>query len=146
VHALLEQIVWLKPGELPVFPHAEEGLQDLLRQMLVQPSLHRLFEKPAGWEVELLQEQPFEVVVEGKWISGQLDRLHLERDASGAVRAAHILDYKTDRAPDPERHRAQMMDYRLATARLFQLKPEQIRCTLLFVRAACAEEILPGRG
>ena len=133
VHELFEQIEWLAPGDLPAFPGADSAAARLVAAILQNPDPHRLFEKPAG-PVELYREQAFEAILNGRWLSGKIDRLHLERDASGTPLRARVLDYKTDQAPDPARHQSQMNDYRQAVALLFGLPPGQIACTLLFVR------------
>ena len=101
---------------------------------------HRLFERPAG-SVELLREQAFEAILGDKWLSGKIDRLHLERDDGGKPVRAHILDFKTDQTPNTQRHRPQMEDYRKAVSLLFGLPPAQIACTLLFVRSGVSAEL-----
>jgi hypothetical protein len=87
-----------------------------------------------------LREQAFEAILDGKWLSGKIDRLHLAHDPRGHPAAAHVLDFKTDQTPNADRHRPQMDDYRRAVAKLFALPPDKITCTLLFVRAGrCIE-------
>ena len=139
VHALFEQIGWLVPGASPQFAGADPADARLVAALLKNPRNRAFFEKPAG-DVELLREQAFEAILGGKWLSGKIDRLHLENDAAGMPIRARILDFKTDRAPNPARHRAQMEDYRQAVAKLFSIPPGQIACTLLFVRTGDAVE------
>lgn len=88
--------------------------------------------------MELLREQAFEAVLDGRWLSGKIDRLHLERGPDGRPTAAHLFDFKTDQTADAERHRPQMDDYRQAVARLFGLPPDRIAATLLFIRTGDA--------
>ena len=140
VHALFERIAWLAPGEIPEFPDAAPADVRLVANGLKNPRIHALFEKTAG-DVELLREQAFEAVLDGRWLSGKIDRLHLEKDAAGKAVRARVLDFKTDRAPNPERHRAQMDDYRQAVAKLFSLPPDRIACTLLFVRGGTVADV-----
>lgn len=137
VHDLFEQIEWLAPGDIPAFPDADSTAAQLVRQFLTPPANHAFLEKPAG-DIELLREQAFEAVLDGRWLSGKIDRLHLERNPAGKPVRAHIVDYKTDQTPDAGRHRPQMEDYRQAVARLFNLPPEHITATLLFVRTGDA--------
>jgi len=141
VHELFEQIEWLKPGEVPDFPEADPAAKELVTTFLAIPANHTFFEKPAEESVELLREQAFEAVLDGKWLSGMIDRLHLARKDDGTPGRAHIIDYKTDHSPDPERHRSQMEDYRQAVSLLFGLTPKSITCTLLFVRSGTAIDI-----
>lgn len=140
VHALFEQIEWLAPGESPTFAGAEPADARLVANGLKRPRAHACFEKPAG-NVELLREQGFEAMLAGKWLSGKIDRLQLEKDAAGRPVRARILDFKTDREPNPSRHRAQMDDYRQAVSMLFALPPDTIACTLLFVRTGDAIDL-----
>jgi hypothetical protein len=139
LHALCEQIEWLAPGEIPALPGAAPADRAQLVEFLGRPALHRLFERPDG-RVELLREQAFEVVLDGQWLSGKIDRLELERDADGRPIRARVFDFKTDQTPNVERHRPQMDDYRRAVARLFALAPAQVAGTLLFLRAGEARE------
>lgn len=140
VHALFEQIEWLAPGEIPAFPDADPKDRRFVANFLKDPQIHTFFERPAG-NIELLREQAFEAILGGKWLSGKIDRLQLEKDAHGQPVRAHILDYKTDQTPDPERHRLQMDDYRQAVAKLFALPLAQVACTLLFVRTGHAASL-----
>lgn len=140
IHALFEQIEWLAAGEGPQFRDADPADARLVADFLKNPRHHAFFERPAG-NTELLREQSFEAVLGGQWLSGKIDRLHLEKDAAGKPVRARILDFKTDRAPDAARHRPQMEDYRQAVARLFALSPERIAGTLLFVRTGDAVEV-----
>ena len=80
-------------------------------------------------------------MLDGHWLSGKIDRLQLEKDAAGNPVRARVLDFKSDRAPNPERHRAQMEDYRQAVAKLFALPPDRVACTLLFVRGGVVADV-----
>ena len=140
VHALFERIIWLAPGEIPAFPDVTAADVRLVASCLKNPHIHALFEKPAG-HIELLREQAFEAVLDGHWLSGKIDRLQLEKDAAGNPVRARVLDFKSDRAPNPERHRAQMEDYRQAVAKLFALPPDRVACTLLFVRGGVVADV-----
>ena len=137
VHELFEQIEWLAPGELPDFAGADPDAARLAAGFLQNPRCHSFLEKPDG-NVELLREQAFEAVLDGRWLSGKIDRLHLERGPDGRPTAAHLFDFKTDQTADAERHRPQMDDYRQAVARLFGLPPDRIAATLLFIRTGDA--------
>jgi ATP-dependent helicase/nuclease subunit A len=141
VHELFEQIEWLTLGEIPDFAEADPAAKELVCAFLAIPANHTFFEKAAEESPELLREQAFEAVLDGKWLSGMIDRLHLVREANGTPVRAHVIDYKTDHTPDPERHRPQMEDYRQAVSLLFGLPPQAVTCTLLFVRTGTAIDI-----
>ena len=134
VHALFEQLEWLASGQKPAFKDADPDARRLVEAALARPAVRALFAAPSG-PVELLREQAFEAVLGGKWLSGKIDRLVLEKDADGRPVRARIIDFKTDQTPAPARHAAQMADYRQAAGLLFGLPPGNITCTLLFVRS-----------
>ncbi len=141
IHALFEQIEWLAPGQMPEFPGAVPQDIRLATAFLGNPDIHRLFERPPSGSFELLREQAFEAILDGKWLSGKIDRLQIERDPSGKPLRARIFDFKTDQTPNPDRHRLQMEDYRQAVALLYALPPAQITCTLLFVRSGTSADL-----
>ena len=119
---------------------ADPAASRLAADFLKKPRNHAFFERPAE-TVELLREQPFEAILDGRWLSGEIDRIHLEKDATGKVVRAHVFDFKTDRNPTPEHHRPQMEDYRKAVSKLFACPPGNITCTLLFVRTGDAIDL-----
>ena len=49
-----------------------------------------------GRPVELFREQPVDAILDGKWLSGVMDRLHLHRDTAGVVTRVEVIDFKTD--------------------------------------------------
>jgi ATP-dependent helicase/nuclease subunit A len=121
VHQMFEGISWLKAGEVPKLARTQAGamVEDLLRE----DAGHALFEKPDG-EVELLREQAFEVLLDGSWMSGVIDRMHVFRDGAGSVERVEIFDYKTDRVESGEelveRYRGQMAAYCRAMRQVFE--------------------------
>jgi ATP-dependent exoDNAse (exonuclease V) beta subunit len=89
--------------------------------------------------VEVRREQPFELLLEGRWVSGVFDRVALRGDGGGGERQAEILDFKSDRVDDEaslnravESHRAQMQLYRKALAHITGIPPDRISTLLLF--------------
>jgi hypothetical protein len=112
VHAAFEGVGWLDE-ETPVFPRTDAGR--LVGELVRVPVVRSCFER-GGRRVELFREQPVEAVMDGKWLSGVIDRLHVHRDEDGAVVRAVVIDFKTDavgRAEDlVERYRGQMDAYR----------------------------------
>ena len=100
-----------------------------------------LFER-RGRSVDLLREQPVEALIDGRWLSGIIDRLHLERDDAGAVVAVEIIDFKTDAVNDAAelaaRHAGQMAAYRRVLGMIYPAA--QIRCVLVSTKLA---ELVP---
>jgi len=145
VHAALEQITWLDPtadvtGQVTrtLAPHPVE-VRDLVLTALAQPDVRELFLPPAGPH-RLACELPFEVLMDGQWISGKIDRLVLHLGDGGRVTSADLIDYKTDRLADAAtlptataRHHPQLEIYRAGVARLYGLPPASVRPRLVFL-------------
>jgi ATP-dependent helicase/nuclease subunit A len=117
-------------------PVAHEALRQV-RGVLAAPACAAVFQ-PRG---PVWRERSFDLVVEGDWISGTFDRVLLERDASGALAGAWIVDFKTDDIADDsaldekcQGYAPQIALYRSALARLTGLPPEAVRASLLFTR------------
>lgn len=96
---------------------------------------------------EVWSERRFDLLLEGEWISGTLDRVVLERDAKGAFAQATIVDFKTDYVIDSasakksaEGYAPQMKLYRQAVQRLTGLKAEKVRVALVFIAGPWVEE------
>ena len=129
IHEAFEEIGWLDENS-PTFSNAFIAHQ--MGELIKEPAIRCLFEK-AGRSVELYREQPIDAVVDGKWLSGTMDRLHLHRDAVGKVTRVEILDFKTDAVENLatliERHAPQMEMYRSAMQTIH--KDALIECVLL---------------
>jgi ATP-dependent exoDNAse (exonuclease V) beta subunit len=99
------------------------------------PAVRELFER-GGRPIDLFREQPIDAIVDGKWLSGVMDRLHLHRDAAGAVVRVEIIDFKTDALDEigllVDRYSAQMNAYRDVMARAYP--NAWIDCILLSTR------------
>ena len=132
VHAAFEQIGWIdeKP---PTLPRDEVG--SLVASLLATQRLRPLFERN-GRPVELFREQAVDAVLDGKWLSGIMDRLHLHRNSSGTVTQVEVIDFKTDALDDigdlVERYSGQMNAYREVMAKAYP--DAQIDCILLSTR------------
>ena len=101
-----------------------------------------------GIPVELWREKSFELILDGEWVSGTMDRVVLRRNAAGVAESAEILDYKSDRVADAAslaaaatKHTPQMALYRRVLSRLTGLAAEKIRCRLLFTGAGRTVEV-----
>jgi ATP-dependent helicase/nuclease subunit A len=104
----------------------------------------KVWRPPAGpARVEVWRERAFEIVLENVWVSGVFDRVIIERDETGEVRAATVFDFKTDAlSPTKDelgravRHHAPQLNlYRRVLARLTGLPPEEVRAELIFSAA-----------
>lgn len=115
VHAAFEGIGWLDEGGLPFFP---EKIRPTMEAVLAAPEVAALFTRN-GRQVSLFREQRVEAVMDGKWISGVIDRLHVH-DGGKTV---EIFDFKTDRVETAgelrKRYGGQMDAYRKAMSLIY---------------------------
>ncbi len=132
IHAAFEQVGWVDETS-PVMPAGDGGRA--VAELLEIPALRKLFER-SGRAVELFREQAVDAIVDGQWLSGVMDRLHLHRDASGTVTRVEVIDFKTDALDEidklVERYSAQMSAYREVMARAYP--GAKIDCILLSTR------------
>jgi ATP-dependent helicase/nuclease subunit A len=93
---------------------------------------------PAG---EVWRERAFEVVIEQDWITGIFDRVIVERDSTGRVVRAVVVDFKTDSVEPGEyetvaaRYVQQLELYRKVVAVLTEAGIERVECWAIFTRA-----------
>lgn len=136
VHEAFERIAWI--DEEP----ADDGGIAQIGKLLKTPEVSELFER-RGRNVELFREQPVEAILDGRWLSGVIDRLHLHRAPDGRVSRVEVIDFKTDAVERPEelvdRYSGQMEAYRQAMARAFP--GAEVVCWLVAVGAAKAIEV-----
>jgi ATP-dependent exoDNAse (exonuclease V) beta subunit len=130
MHALMETI-----GGLDETPFSGAGeMAERLAAVLQKPEWRDCLEKRQR-AVELQREIPVEGHVDGTWVRGIIDRLHLFRDETGAITRAEIIDYKTDRTQDAkelhDNHAEQLHIYRILLARALGIAPGSIDCLLL---------------
>jgi ATP-dependent helicase/nuclease subunit A len=130
VHAEFERIEWLDEG-LPE-PGGGEAAERV-RECLEVEEIAALFRRIEG--VEVFREQPVEVLLEGRWMSGVIDRLLVARDGDGRVVGATVIDFKTDRVERAdeliERYAGQINAYRSAVAKVLDLDPGVIVCAVV---------------
>jgi ATP-dependent exoDNAse (exonuclease V) beta subunit len=112
VHALLERVSWVDEIQ-PDFPPTQSGL--LVATLIRSPEVKDVFTRD-GRVIDLVREQPIDALIDGRILSGVIDRMHIHRNASGKVVKIEIIDFKTDVVTDPDelkiRHAGQMRAYR----------------------------------
>lgn len=141
VHEAWEQIEWLADdGALP-FPAQEDKALSVVHRALQQPKIATLFTRRQGQEV--YNEQSVEAINDkNEWVSATIDRLVLTHDADGQVVAAHIIDFKTNKAAPHEgyakfedwlmdHYAGQMRGYRELISKAFTLPAQAITVSLL---------------
>jgi ATP-dependent exoDNAse (exonuclease V) beta subunit len=92
---------------------------------------------------EIWRERPFDIILDGQWISGIFDRVTIEYDTRCKIRSATVLDYKTDSCEnkaDIDRivsmYTPQLNLYKKVLARLIDIDCDKICTQLLLVRSA----------
>jgi ATP-dependent exoDNAse (exonuclease V) beta subunit len=129
IHAAFEKVAWLDEGEAPVFP---PELRKILGEVLAVPEIRNLLSRKQE-SISLFREQRIEAVLDGDWLSGAIDRLHVRRDANGSATRVEIIDFKTDRVNSAEelvtRYTGQMDAYRRAMQAIHPRA--EVRCLLI---------------
>ena len=133
IHELLSQIEW-NPTGLDLTQCSQEAGR-LLKVFLTTPEAATIFTYP-GEQSTLWCEQAFDMMLDGKWVSGIFDRVHIRREA-GVVVAAEIFDYKTNRATPEviaQEYASQMELYRQAAAKLLGIDITHITARTVPIR------------
>ncbi|HEY1122969.1 MAG TPA: 3'-5' exonuclease, partial [Haloferula sp.] len=129
VHSLFEAIGWLD-DESPKLPSGDAGA--LVRELLGKPAVNDALSRK-GRNVSLFREQPVEAILDGKWLSGVIDRLHVIRGEDGKAIALELIDFKTDAVDGAEqlaeRYAGQMHAYREVLAKAYGDVP--VKCWLI---------------
>jgi ATP-dependent exoDNAse (exonuclease V) beta subunit len=115
IHRAFEKIGWLDDAELLEF---SPDISDAMTEVLVAPEIRALLSRN-GKSIRLYREQRIEALLNDKWMSGVIDRLHVHTDDT----LVEIIDFKTDRVVNAaelkERYATQMESYRAAVSRIY---------------------------
>ncbi len=136
VHAALARISWLNEGRDPDFDSIPKEARSLVAGFLQTSAAKKLFSRPSEpcW---LWREQPFDVLIGGRWVSGVFDRVQVGLDSDGRPVAAVIYDFKTDRLSGgrlEERYAGQLAAYQQAGAQLLGLAESAVSAEVVAVR------------
>ena len=149
IHAMFEEVEWYETSDADLivenwisksddFPSVQKKICDQFRKALGVPGVQKELSKP-DCDAELWREKSFEIVLEGKWVTGQFDRVTVLKDETGKPVEAVILDYKSNRI-DSEKHlmetaeeyRSQLALYSRALSRILKIPEKRIFRRLLF--------------
>ena len=135
VHAAFEKVGWIDE-ERPALPEGEAGA--MVGELLNKGGVKELFER-GDREVVLFREQQVEAILEGKWLSGVVDRLHV---IDGGARV-EVIDYKTDAVKGAdelkERYAGQMAAYRKVMKKVYP--DAEVVCLLVSTKLAEVVEV-----
>jgi len=139
-HAAFEHVGWIDE-QRPSLPDSDAGAR--VAALLKLPAFQDLFRRDER-HIRLFREQPVEAIIDGKWLSGTIDRLHVHTDAADLPIRIEIIDFKTDSVSSAgelrERYAAQMDAYRLMMERAYS--GATVEC--LLVSAALGEVVAMG--
>lgn len=129
VHALFEKIEWLESGKVSSMPYTAAG--KIVEDSLKVEAIHKVFENCGA---ELYLEQAFELISQGRWMSGVVDRMHVHREGD-RITKIEVIDFKTDGVKSAEElvtnYAGQMMDYQEALAAVFEVELSLVKCRLI---------------
>ena len=134
VHERLQKVEWVDPA----------APRDDVEKMVLERGWHDAFVK-GGDAVALWRERSYELLVGGKWESGQFDRVVFRGE--GDARRATVYDFKTNRMRPKETpveferrmretYAGQLAAYRTAVSVLAGIPPERVAARLLLVGAS----------
>lgn len=131
VHSAFAALEWLEDMPAP----ADSPSTNVVAACLSTPEIAALFRRPHA-RATVWRERAFDIVLEGRWISGVFDRVVLCPDS------ATLVEFKTDRI-DPDaaraRHSPQIGLYHSALASLTGL--QHIRAVLVLTHSRQAIEL-----
>ncbi len=137
VHARLAQVEW---GGAAAESHLTADWRDGGSAARAALACVRAADLAAVWtppanaaRVGLWRERAFELIHEGDWVTGVLDRVVIEYDGTGRAAKATVYDFKTDtdEAAVLPRHAGQMNLYRQAVACLTGLDLGRVEACLV---------------
>ena len=133
VHEVLSRIEW--DASLVYLSGCSQKAHELLEFFLKSERAKSLYTNP-GEDWDLWNEKPFDLMIDGQWISGIFDRVHIRREGDKAVEI-QILDYKTNRkSPEAiaELYQGQMEQYRKAAAKLLGIDIQSVSAQTIPIR------------
>lgn len=134
VHAALAAVEWVESGAVPGFEDCDPEVGAALARFFVADE-SKVFQRPDG-VVQLWRERSFDVVIDGVWMAGIFDRVHVWCDSEGRPTRAKITDFKTDSRGGRDvgsRYAGQIEAYRRAGAQLLGLAMDVVSAEVVVV-------------
>ena len=173
LHRWCEEVEWIEDFDLddeallglgaPLEPDPDRRRELLgeFREALERDEIRAALSRPkgggdlfSGADFEVWRERAFSLVLpdeEGRehlW-TGLIDRVVVERDASGNAISAEVIDFKSDRVAGGELeesvayYRPQLAGYRRVVARITGLDEDAVRMSLLFLHPGKRVQVEP---
>ncbi len=125
IHALLEKITWLDDDRTDL-----SGLPPVVLTALQKPEISQLLSL-RGRSIDCQKEIPVDGMINGSWVRGIIDRVHITRDGR-SITSVEIIDYKTDVGATAahllEKHRDQLLLYGALTAKALGVSTNVVKC------------------
>jgi ATP-dependent exoDNAse (exonuclease V) beta subunit len=153
IHSLFEKVGWIEECNIEDMTDqwlaGEEWPEEVTR--VVIPAFQKAVNSPAVAEAlsrpavnsDLWREKHFEVLLDGKLVSGVFDRVTIDYSADGKVENAQIFDFKSDRAPDEadledlaRKYRPQLDIYDRALQKILGIDSSRVALRIIFTHAA----------
>ncbi|MFC7336419.1 UvrD-helicase domain-containing protein [Haloferula chungangensis] len=135
VHAAFETLGWVDEAE-SLLPESEAGA--MVKSLLEKAEVRGLFER-SGRDARLYREQQVEAILDGKWLSGVIDRLHVFDEG----KSVEIIDFKTDAVTSEEelveRYSGQMEAYQKVMLKVYP--GAEVRCLLVSTKLGRVVEV-----
>ncbi|NBZ95253.1 MAG: hypothetical protein EBR40_02280 [Proteobacteria bacterium] len=133
IHEVLSRIDWdiNQPDLSKCSPSARELLEPFLRSEQAREVFTRPGEEWTNWN-----EKPFDLMIDGQWVSGCFDRVHIWHEGGRPVEAL-IYDYKTNRSTAEaiaREYQPQMDQYCKAASILLGIGIDKVRARTVPVR------------
>jgi len=158
VHELLSKVGWLEDTDVErvqrdwmASAHYDEAIATAaiahVARAVGYQGLKEVFRRPSA-NASLHNEWRFDVVIGERWLTGSIDRVVIESDASGHPVSATIYDYKTDsvdssttRASLTQHYHRQLLGYRDALAVIYRIPTDRIRMVLVYTDAGVLQPV-----
>ncbi len=157
IHRQLASIEWIDQPLLE--PSPIEPTADALTLLKASQELLEVFSPPADRSQTILwREKSFDVLFEGRWLSGTFDRVHIQKTSDGRFFSASIFDFKTSNAGSGTlgegkrkgvsdslraKYADQINHYRDALSVLLGISREQITASLVYLDEGKIEPVPP---
>lgn len=158
IHKLFEKVEWLHDADrekiVAEWLKTSSDTPDVKRDVCAQfnaafdsDEVRLVLTRPED-NIELWKEKRFEIILDGKLVTGVFDRVVVMRDSKGSPTGATIVDYKSDRISEESefqdavrRYSEQMRLYAQALSGILMLDISRIKATLLFTRAGTTRDV-----
>lgn len=135
IHEVLSRVEW--DTSVVDLSTISEIARELLEAFFTSEEAKSVFSKPEG-DWDLWNEKPFDLMIDGQWISGIFDRVQINREGGNPV-SADILDYKTNNKSPEEiesEYEGQMEQYRVAASKLLGINLDRVTARTVPIRVA----------